>query len=155
MLPKTTPEGFEPSRAEPTGLAGRRLNHSAKVSTDHCRCRATRYATNIAMPDKGTATKNASAGNRTRVTSMATTYSTTKPLMLAAFGCVPTTWSLPTKCLNTQKTTPGRTRTCNLWIRSPTRYPLRHKGQLRQLNASRALCDPLPNRKQRRNKKRP
>ena len=31
--PKTTPEGFEPSRAEPTGLAGRRLNHSAKVSS--------------------------------------------------------------------------------------------------------------------------
>ena len=29
---KTTPEGFEPSRAEPIGLAGRRLNHSAKVS---------------------------------------------------------------------------------------------------------------------------
>ena len=77
-----TPVGFEPTRAEPTGLAGRRLNHSAKVSTDHCRCRATRYATNIAMPDKGAATKNASAGNRTRVTSMATTYSTTKPLML-------------------------------------------------------------------------
>ena len=24
--------GFEPTRAEPTGLAGRRLNHSAKVS---------------------------------------------------------------------------------------------------------------------------
>ena len=29
---KTTPVGFEPTRAEPTGLAGRRLNHSAKVS---------------------------------------------------------------------------------------------------------------------------
>ncbi len=29
---KTTPEGFEPSRAKPNGLAGRRLNHSAKVS---------------------------------------------------------------------------------------------------------------------------
>ena len=28
----TTPVGFEPTRAEPTGLAGRRLNHSAKVS---------------------------------------------------------------------------------------------------------------------------
>ena len=28
------------------------------------------------------------------------------------------------------KTTPGRTRTCNLWIRSPTRYPLRHEGLL-------------------------
>ena len=24
--------GFEPTRAEPNGLAGRRLNHSAKVS---------------------------------------------------------------------------------------------------------------------------
>ena len=32
---KTTPEGFEPSRAEPIGLAGRRLNHSAKVSSLH------------------------------------------------------------------------------------------------------------------------
>ena len=29
---KATPEGFEPSRAKPNGLAGRRLNHSAKVS---------------------------------------------------------------------------------------------------------------------------
>ena len=29
---KTTPVGFEPTRAEPIGLAGRRLNHSAKVS---------------------------------------------------------------------------------------------------------------------------
>ena len=27
-----TPVGFEPTRAEPTGLAGRRLNHSAKAS---------------------------------------------------------------------------------------------------------------------------
>ena len=27
-----------------------------------------------------------------------------------------------------ERYTPGRTRTCNLWIRSPTRYPLRHKG---------------------------
>ena len=32
-LAKTTPVGFEPTRAEPTGLAGRRLNHSAKVSS--------------------------------------------------------------------------------------------------------------------------
>ena len=30
---KTTPVGFEPTRAEPTGLAGRRLNLSAKVSS--------------------------------------------------------------------------------------------------------------------------
>ena len=28
----STPVGFEPTRAEPTGLAGRRLNHSAKAS---------------------------------------------------------------------------------------------------------------------------
>ena len=32
QLARTTPVGFEPTRAEPTGLAGRRLNHSAKVS---------------------------------------------------------------------------------------------------------------------------
>ena len=25
---------------------------------------------------------------------------------------------------------PGRIRTCNLWIRSPTRYPLRHRSKL-------------------------
>ena len=31
-LPKTTPMGFEPTRAEHNGLAGRRLNHSATVS---------------------------------------------------------------------------------------------------------------------------
>ena len=29
---EATPTGFEPVRAEPNGLAGRRLNHSAKVS---------------------------------------------------------------------------------------------------------------------------
>ena len=29
---KTTPVGFEPTRGDPIGLAGRRLNHSAKVS---------------------------------------------------------------------------------------------------------------------------
>ena len=32
----TTPTGFEPVRAEPNGLAGRRLNHSAKVSMNEC-----------------------------------------------------------------------------------------------------------------------
>ena len=32
---KATPTGFEPVRAEPNGLAGRRLNHSAKVSISH------------------------------------------------------------------------------------------------------------------------
>ena len=30
-----TPMGFEPTRAEPIGLAGRRLKHSAKVSWEH------------------------------------------------------------------------------------------------------------------------
>ena len=29
---KATPAGFEPARGDPIGLAGRRLNHSAKVS---------------------------------------------------------------------------------------------------------------------------
>ena len=29
---KSTPVGFEPTRGDPIGLAGRRLNHSAKVS---------------------------------------------------------------------------------------------------------------------------
>ena len=29
----TTPVGFEPTRGDPIGLAGRRLNRSAKVST--------------------------------------------------------------------------------------------------------------------------
>ena len=33
----STPTGFEPVRAEPNGLAGRRLNHSAKVSLAHIR----------------------------------------------------------------------------------------------------------------------
>ena len=31
---KTTPVGFEPTRGDPIGLAGRRLSHSAKVSLD-------------------------------------------------------------------------------------------------------------------------
>ena len=30
--PQTTPVGFEPTRGDPIGLAGRRLNRSAKVS---------------------------------------------------------------------------------------------------------------------------
>ena len=30
----STPVGFEPTRGDPIGLAGRRLNHSAKVSSD-------------------------------------------------------------------------------------------------------------------------
>ena len=34
---KATPVGFEPTRAEPTGLAGRRLNHSAKASSARTR----------------------------------------------------------------------------------------------------------------------
>ena len=29
---EATPVGFEPTRGDPIGLAGRRLNHSAKVS---------------------------------------------------------------------------------------------------------------------------
>ena len=32
---KTTPVGFEPTRGDPIGLAGRRLNRSAKVSYAH------------------------------------------------------------------------------------------------------------------------
>ena len=32
----TTPVGFEPTRGDRIGLAGRRLNHSAKVSHDIC-----------------------------------------------------------------------------------------------------------------------
>ena len=34
LTKKATPAGFEPARAEPNGLAGHRLNHSAKVSSD-------------------------------------------------------------------------------------------------------------------------
>ena len=32
LLMKATPVGFEPTRGDPIGLAGRRLNRSAKVS---------------------------------------------------------------------------------------------------------------------------
>jgi hypothetical protein len=32
QLYKSTPVGFEPTRGDPIGLAGRRLSHSAKVS---------------------------------------------------------------------------------------------------------------------------
>ena len=31
---KATPVGFEPTRGDPIGLAGRRISHSAKVSVD-------------------------------------------------------------------------------------------------------------------------
>ena len=38
-LGKATPAGFEPARGDPIGLAGRRLNHSAKVSdTEFLNC---------------------------------------------------------------------------------------------------------------------
>ena len=33
---QATPVGFEPTRGDPIGLAGRRLNHSAKVSMVAC-----------------------------------------------------------------------------------------------------------------------
>ena len=33
---EATPVGFEPTRGDPIGLAGRRLNHSAKVSVVAC-----------------------------------------------------------------------------------------------------------------------
>ena len=33
LTKKTTPVGFEPTRGDPIGLAGRRLNRSAKVSS--------------------------------------------------------------------------------------------------------------------------
>ena len=33
-ISETTPVGFEPTRGDPIGLAGRRLSHSAKVSLD-------------------------------------------------------------------------------------------------------------------------
>ena len=36
--------------------------------------------------------------------------------------------TMPSDLNSRQKNTPGRTRTCNLRIRSPTRYPLRHEG---------------------------
>ena len=42
---KATPVGFEPTRGDPIGLAGRRLNRSAKVSLDvdaHCLHRQTK-----------------------------------------------------------------------------------------------------------------
>ena len=32
-MSQTTPVGFEPTRGDPIGLAGRLLNHSAKVSS--------------------------------------------------------------------------------------------------------------------------
>ena len=37
---KATPVGFEPTRGDPIGLAGRRLNRSAKVSSAHCEGKA-------------------------------------------------------------------------------------------------------------------
>ena len=42
---------------------------------------------------------------------------------------------------NNKSNTPGRTRTCNLWIRSPTRYPLRHEGPLVILDGGEAECE--------------
>ena len=39
-LQQTTPVGFEPTRGDPIGLAGRRLNRSAKVSSAHCEGKA-------------------------------------------------------------------------------------------------------------------
>ena len=45
---KATPVGFEPARGDPIGLAGRRLNRSAKVSlaghTVMCVCAANAYS---------------------------------------------------------------------------------------------------------------
>ena len=80
---KTTPKGFEPSRAEPSGFLVHLLNHSDTVS------------------------RKASSG----------------PNWIIAITELQTN-------VNLTKITPCRTRTYNLWIRSPTRYPLRHEGPL-------------------------
>ena len=41
----TTPVGFEPTRGDPIGLAGRRLNHSAKMSSAHVARHMQKYIT--------------------------------------------------------------------------------------------------------------
>ena len=38
MVGGSSPEGFEPTRAEHNGLAGHRLNHSAKATFGVCVC---------------------------------------------------------------------------------------------------------------------
>ena len=52
---------------------------------------------------------------------------TTRPTTLAVLD-IRFQVCLSENCIYKAQNTPGRTRTCNLWIRSPTRYPLRHKG---------------------------
>ena len=46
---KATPVGFEPTRGDPIGLAGRRLNRSAKVSYDSIGEAQAKHQTDVRM----------------------------------------------------------------------------------------------------------
>ena len=60
----TTPTGFEPVRAKPNGLAGRRLNHSAKASFTTV-LRANHITTKYLTKQQQTIRKSTFGGDRT------------------------------------------------------------------------------------------
>ena len=84
--------------------------------------------------------KDAHAGSRTRVTSMGGLYDTatlhalvfkctharTKHAATDYAGSVQLGWQLALHKYKAKQNDPSRTRTCNLWFRKPTSYPLGH-----------------------------
>ena len=84
--------------------------------------------------------KDAHAGSRTRVTSMGGLYDTatlhalvfkctharTKHAATDYAGSVQLGWQLALHKYQAKQNDPSRTRTCNLWFRKPTSYPLGH-----------------------------
>ena len=69
---KTTPVGFELTRGKPIGLAGRRLNRSAKVSLSVCRERVQTAASNGLSYLN--VLKDSATGTRTRVARVRAEY---------------------------------------------------------------------------------
>ena len=105
---KTSPTrmGFEPTRAEPNGLAVHRLNHSATSS------HLVSYNYDCSIFDANDV----------------------KHKVKWHYHCVGELWSPFEICIPQQPpqklSVTGGTRTHSLRIRSPTRYPLRHGDQL-------------------------
>lgn len=98
-------------RAEPNGLAGRRLNHSAKVSI-------------LNVIHTKTINLCSATGNRTP-------------------GICVTGRDVTNYTIADEYTLDG-IRTRNLWIRSPMRYPLRHKSYAHDMLVSESVSLGLP-----------
>ena len=127
---ETTPVGFEPTRGDPIGLAGRRLNRSAKmlsvklkdamivaqraVSQHTVGVQGNCWNRDSRSVGKGTCSRSFENAPR-ESSSSAPAPQVGKPRKEGA--------TLTAKTLRIfGKADPARTRTCNLWFRRPTPY---------------------------------